>query len=138
MRVFCRHLYDVEQASNPDYVRSCAVAALKNTNAKVLVVHSEDDAIVRNTCHFDVLRKELAERDNIRFLLVHGKGHNPNYTADAVRYKDAFFADLKRSLSAHALDTDEQKQAFVKRYDWNRMTEQDPDVWKAIFEVLDS
>lgn len=138
MSVFYSYLYGVEQEANPDYVRSCAIAALKKTNAEVLVIHSEDDKTVDCRQHFDVLRKALSGRENIRFLLVHGKGHNPNYTEDAVRYKDAFFADLQRNLKKKALVTDEQKQAFVNSYDWDRMTAQDTDVWNAVFTVLDA
>ena len=35
------------------------------------------------------------------------------------------------------LVTDAQKTAFKNSYDWNRMTTQDENVWKMIFETLD-
>ncbi|MBQ4591032.1 MAG: hypothetical protein IJB20_03275, partial [Clostridia bacterium] len=97
-----------------------------------------DDKVVSAAHHFDVLREKLAGRENVRFLLVNGKGHNPNYTEDAVRYKDTFFAELQRNLKKKALVTDEQKKAFVARFDWNRMTAQDPGLWNAVFTFLDS
>ena len=68
---------------------------------------------------------------------MNGKAHNPNYTADAVQYKDAFFAAYQRALKKKQLTTAEQKTAFKNSYDWNRMTEQDDAVWNMIFEVLD-
>ncbi len=138
MGAFYRHLYEVERSANPDYVASCAISALKKTRAEVLIIHSEDDKVVSSAQHFDVLREKLSGHENVRFLLVNGKGHNPNYTEDAVRYKDAFFAELQRNRKKKALVTDEQKQAFVSRFDWNRMTAQDPDLWNAVFTVLDS
>ena len=75
---------------------------------------------------------------NIRFLLVDGKVHNPHYTADAVAYKNAFFKTYKKMKKKKKLVTDEQKAAFVKQYDWHRMTAQDDTVWAEIFKHLDT
>lgn len=135
---FYKHLYQIEEAANPDYVKYCAAESLKNTRAKVLLIHSADDKVVNGKFHFDVLRKELTGRENIRFLEVNGKGHNPNYAEDAVKYKDQFFAVLTKKLKKNELVTEEQKRAFVAGYDWNRMTAQDETVWEVIFEVLDN
>ena len=34
-------------------------------------------------------------------------------------------------------NNDEEKHAFRDKFDWDRMTQQDEDVWKIIFETLD-
>ena len=34
--------------------------------------------------HYDMLHENLKDKDNISFILVDNKGHNPNYTEDAV------------------------------------------------------
>ena len=36
-----------------------------------------------------------------------------------------------------AYATPEEKAAFVERFDWRRMTEQDDEVWNKIFEALE-
>ena len=127
-----------EKAANPDYAACSAAESLRNTDAKVLVIHSADDPVVKAKLHFRALRAALAGRENIRFLEVKGKGHNPNYTEDAVRYKRAYLAQLSRRLKRGTLSGEEQKRKFVAGFDWNRMTAQDEAVWREIFAALES
>jgi len=131
-------IYALEQQSNPDYVTYSALDTLSTTQSKVLLIHSTDDPTVKASFHFDVLRSHLAGRENIRFLPLLGKRHNPNYTADAVTYMEGYFKDLNRKTRRKELESDEQKAAFIAAYDWHRMTAQDKDVWQEIFSHLDS
>ena len=129
-------MYGLEKKANPDFVDFDAVQSLKNTSAKVLLIASSDDKIVKKEYHFDVLQKELREKENISFLLTEGKGHNPSYTCDAVQYKDAFFADFQKAVKKKQLETAQQQKIFMARYDWHRMTEQDEAVWQVILQTL--
>lgn len=129
-------LYELEQRTNPDCVAFDARENLKNTGARVLLIYSEDDRIVHKAVHFDALQQALGHKDNIRFHLEKGKGHNPNYTADAVAYKDAFFGALTRAKKKKQLVTPRQQEAFMERYDWHRMTAQDEQVWELILRHL--
>ena len=86
---------------------------------------------------FDLLKAGLAHRENIRFLLLPNRGHNPNYTEDAVKYLGEFSSARGKLLRKKNL-TPEEKQNFVASFDWKRMTQQDPAVWEAIFEHLES
>ncbi len=133
-----KHIYEKEKAANPKYIAYDALSTLEKTKAKVLIVHSDDDAVVSCKNNFDVMQKALSNRENITFLKVSGKGHNPNYTAEAVKYKDSFFAIYQTTMKKNLLKTDADKKAFISRFDWHKMTEQDMDVWKKMFEVLDS
>ena len=137
LKPYYRRAYALELESNPDFVHYRAEESLKNFNGQALVIHSDDDGVVHSKSHFRVLKKAMDGRENIRFLEVTGKGHNPNYTADAVRYKDAYLAELKKRAKAGLLNTDDAKRAFVKKFDWNRMTTQDDSVWQTIFDTLD-
>ncbi len=132
-----KRLLEEEAEANPNWIACNAVDALSDSDVKALILHSEDDPTVSCRVHFDLLQRSLAEKENITFLKVTGKGHNPNYTTDAVAYKDRFFAAYKKALRKKALVTDAQKQAFLGRFDWKRMTEQDMEIWKTIFEFLD-
>ena len=136
MRGVGRKILQEETEANPNWISCNAIDALSDTDVKALVIHSADDPVVKCDQHFDLLQKALADKENVTFLKVQGKRHNPNYTADAVAYKDQFFAIYKKELKKKRLLTDEAKAAFVKRFDWKRMTEQDMELWKTVFEFL--
>ena len=138
MKPYYRRAYELERESNPDFVEYRAEKSLADYQGNALIIHSSDDKMVQSKFHFRVLKKAREEKTNIRFLEVEGKGHNPNYTADAVRYKDVYLAELKSKAKRGELDTEEAKRAFLKKFDWNRMTAQDESVWRAIFETLDA
>ena len=131
------HIYGVEEQDNPDYITAVAYDSLKTTKTKALIIHSEDDTTV-SVKHYKKLESALKDMPNIRFLLVNGKAHNPHYTEDAVKYKDAFFKSYKRHKKKGKLETPEQRAAFINSYDWHRMTAQDDVVWQEIFSHLDS
>ena len=87
--------------------------------------------------HFDELESKLSGKENITFRLEKGKGHNPNFTENAVKYKDEFFASLTKKMKKKELESESQRELFKKSYDWHRMTEQDETVWKDILRFLD-
>ena len=122
--------------NNPDFGHYNAVESLSGTNARVLLVYSENDKMVNKAVHFDTLKNGLSHKENIRFLLVENKGHNPNYTADAVAYLGEYSADVARK--AKKLTTAEARKAYVDSWDWHRMTAQDETVWAEIFKTLDA
>lgn len=133
-----RALYLLESENSPRYVNSTACETLKNTNARVLLIHSKDDKTVSYRKHLVRLQKSLRDKENIRFLTVNGKNHNPNYTKAAVIYKDAFMKAHDMEMKAGGLNSDEEKKVFLSRFDFYRMTEQDESVWAEIFRTLDN
>lgn len=132
-----RKLYRKELSENPKYVPSDAISALSGTSAKVLVIHSQDDRIVKCKYHFDIMEKKLSDKENIEFIKVQAKSHNPNYTRDALSYKDSFFEIYEKALKEGALSDDTKKDRFKKLFDWNRMTAQDSEIWDKIFSHLE-
>lgn len=135
---FYSFFYAIEENNNPVFSKTNTVESLKNTKTKVLIIHSEDDKTVSSKKHFHVMKRELASNKNISFLLVNGKNHNPNFTKEAVTYKDSFFKSLSQKLKNHELSTEESKKAFVESFDWWKMTAQDETVWEKIFSFLDN
>ena len=131
-----KRLYELERRTNPDYVDFDAVQTLQSTDAKVLLIASSNDPVVKKEFHFEHLKRSLAEKKNIRFLMTGNKGHNPSYTADAVRYKDDFFAQFQKLQKKKKLETKPQQKAFMDTFDWMRMTEQDDAVWTEILNHL--
>lgn len=127
---------DIERRTHPDTFDCRAQDSLMQTKARVLVIHSEDDRVV-SFRHFKLLRRALRGRPDTVFLPVNGKNHNPNYTEDAVRYKDAYLHELRLRLRKGELTQSDQKQRFLAGFDWDRMTAQDENVWRVIFETLE-
>ncbi|MBE6550831.1 MAG: alpha/beta fold hydrolase [Ruminococcaceae bacterium] len=138
LALYRKSLYDLEKSVNGRYAGFNGVDTLKNTDARVLLIYSEDDPMVKKEFHYDILKDALKDRDNIRFILTEGKGHNPNFTCDAVKYKDGFFAELTNKLKNKELSDEESKKRFKDGYDWNRMTSQDEALWNEIYAFLES
>lgn len=137
LRPFAGGLYEIEKEENPDYADVNAIDSLKATRAKVLIIHSIDDKTVSAKRHFYILQAALSGRDNIKFLIVNGKDHNPNYTRDAVAYKNGYMNDLNRRRKNNIISTEAQKKGFNAQYDFLRMTEQDLEIWDKIFETIE-
>ena len=124
----------LERSFNPEYVAFSAIHSLRKSKAQVLLIYSDDDKTVSKAHHFDLLQRSLADRENIRFLLLSGKDHNPTYTDAAVVYKNAFFKAYQKGLKRRT--TPEQVKAFMDGFDWWKMTEQDEAVWEQIIAHL--
>ena len=130
-------LFATEEASFPTYAYADARVSLKISDAKALIVHSMDD----DTCpfsHFEKLKAALSDRPGTELMAVNKKGHNPNFTEDAVAYKNAFFTELTRRRRKKLLATPEARAAFVASFDWERMTAQDGEFWDHVAEFIES
>lgn len=134
LKFWQKDIYRLEKKTNPDFVDCNAIETLKNTDSFALLVYSDNDPMVKKELHYDALYNALRDKENIEFLLEKNKAHNPNYTVDAVTYKDGFVAELSKYNNKQR--TEEEKTEFINRFDWNRMTVQDEKVWAKIFETL--
>ena len=131
-----KSFFAIEKSAHPNYAETDAVSALSKTNARILIIHSDDDDTVHCKYHFSFLEKALHKQKNIQFLKIYGKAHNPHYTSDAIQYKKDYYLLLQKKTKRKELVSKEQKEAFIASIDWNRMTVQDEKIWKEIFEVL--
>lgn len=136
LRPWKKAIMALETAANPDFVHYNAVESLQNTDAKVLLVYSDNDKMCCKAPHFDLLKEGLSHKKNVRFLLVSGKSHNPNYTMQAVQYLGEYTAARTKFIKGNP--TAVQKKEFVASFDWKKMTEQDESVWAEIFNTLDA
>ena len=85
--------------------------------------------------HYDTLKEGLSDRENVSLMLVKNKGHNPNYTEDAVKLL-LEFGKARAAIAKNKKATKEDKARFVASFDWERMTCQDENIWKEIFNHL--
>lgn len=125
-----------ETESNPAFVKYNAVETLSHSKTKALLIYSEDDPMCKKV-HYDILEKGLKDKENVTLMLCNNKGHNPNYTEDAVKILGEF-GKARAKLARNKKATAEDKAAFVASYDWDAMTVQDEAVWQKIFEHLDN
>ena len=136
LKPYRKAIMKLETESNPKFVGYNGVESLSNTDAKVLLIYSANDHLVRKSPHYDMLKEGLSHKENVEFLLVENKGHNPNYTEDAVKYLAEFTKAQGQANKDKKLETEEQKATFVNSFDWDRMTAQDEEVWAKILECL--
>ncbi len=135
MKGFRKPVLELEKTSNSQFAQFNAVESLANSKTKALLIYSEDDQMCKKS-HCDLLRAGLNGKENIRFILENKKGHNPNYTEEAVVLLGEFsgarakFAKKKNSTKA-------DKAQFVAAFEWDKMTEQDERVWEEIFAHLE-
>ena len=136
MKGYRKPILELEAKSNPNFVDFDAVESLKDSNANILLVYSDNDQLVKKS-HFDTLAEGLSHKPNVKLVLENNKGHNPNYTEDAVKYLGEYLAKKKKLESKKKLSTENEKKAFLSSFDWERMTKQDDRVWSMVFECLD-
>ncbi len=135
LKGYRKAVLDLERASNPKFFSYHAVESLKNANVQALLIYSEDDQLCRKT-HYDILKEGLKDKENVRLMLVQNKGHNPNYTTEAVKLLGTF-GKARAKFAKKKNVTQEEKAQFVASFDWEKITEQDETVWQEIFKHLD-
>ncbi len=133
LKGYRKYIFAIEKESNPDCVSYNATETLSKADTKALLIYSDDDPLVHKNVHYDALYSALRGKKNVEFLLVSGKGHNPNYTHSAVKLLGEL---AKATKKAKKLRTAEEKESFRNSFDWDKMTEQDLSVWDRILEFL--
>lgn len=135
-RVYRKAILNLEKSVNPKFSEFSAVNSLLDSTTKALLIYSDNDKMCR-IAHYKILQKALSDKENVSFILENGKGHNPNYTEEAVKLLGEFGKARGELLRKKNL-TEEEKRNFVASFDFDKMTEQDEDLWNKIFEHLES
>lgn len=133
-----KYIYALEQKRFGQFIFYDALSSLENYAGKVLAIYSDNDHLVKKNWSYDCLYNKFAQKENFSFMLEEKKLHNPNYTYEALSYMTQFFKELSKTANKKNLVTREQQEQFMSKWDWNKMTEQDETVWKAILAHLES
>ena len=134
LKGYRKAIMKLETESNPYFVRFNGIDSLKKSPADVLLIYSTNDTLVKEKTQYQVLYNELKDRPNTKFMLLNNKGHNPNYTEAAVKYLNEYTVLKNKLLKKNKLNKEQARIDFVNSFDWNRMTEQDEQVWKEIID----
>ena len=127
----------LEHESNPMYSLIDARKSLKNTKSRILYIASDNDPTVKTAYHFDTLKRSLPEVENIDFLLVEGKLHNPNYSENAVAELSKMTKAMTEGMKKKSFETPKAVEAFRTSWDWEKITEQDEELWSKIFNFIE-
>ena len=136
LRGYRRAVMALERETSPAFADYDAVTSLSGTDTKALLIYSADDPLCKRT-HYDMLKAGLAQCENVTLWLVDGKGHNPNYTEDAVKLLGAFGKARAKLLKSRRA-TAEEKAQLVAAFDFDAMTAQDEAVWAKILAHLEA
>ena len=130
-------VFRLEQEANPMYSLIDARKSLKNSKSRILYIASDNDPTVKTAYHFDTLKNAVPEGANIEFHLVKSKLHNPNYTEAAVAELAKMSKAMTDGMKKKAFDTPEAVDAFRTSWDWDKITEQDEEIWEKIFDFIE-
>ncbi len=127
----------LEREAHPMYSIIDARRTLKYTGTRILYITSADDPTVKKEFHFDTLYECFKDSDNVEFLLLDGKKHNPNYSDEGVKLLSDMSAELQKGMKKKLFKTPEDCERFRSSWNWIKMTEQDEKVWKKIFKFIE-
>ena len=130
-------IINFEESMNPGYTKLNAVDSIKKSGVKALICHSVDDPLVSVNDHHYPLIKAFKGDENVRFITVEERSHNPNFTIAAVKALSNFFNEKKQLEKKRKLKTAEQKEALISRHDFWQMTEQDMVFWNQVFAFIE-
>ena len=91
-----------------------------------MLVHGDLDEMVSFKNVFLEFEKELQGKENIKFVISHDRQHQPYFSLSAQNY----YLDLiKRGVLEGKLVNEE--------IDYFKLTEEDPEIMKEVFDFLD-
>ena len=117
-----------------------AVEGMKNSDARVMIVHSMDDETVPVEYGYDIYYEAFSDHERFEFVLYEDRGHSYLFYSDASReYKEALNADYLEYVKSHGGEFNaEIKTEFMNLYlDKARCFEPDPALMEKIFVMFE-
>ena len=136
LKGYRKSVLELEKRSNPEFVKYNSAQSIRSSGVKALLLYSDNDMLCRIN-HYEIMKRELTDAENVTLMLTSNKGHNPNYTEDAVKYIGEF-GKARAKLLRNKKASKDDKARFVESFDWHRMTKQDDVVWDKILKHLES
>lgn len=107
---------DYEKSIFGKYARVDAISGFKNTRAKVLVIHSEDDKTIPISSGYNLYYKEFRNSPRFTFIKLENSGHGTVfYSKDGVEYANHYYQEYKEFTKNKDV-TNEQIDSFVNEH----------------------
>ena len=132
---FISKIADFEKEHHPEFFASSSVDAIKKGKTKYLVAHSKDDNVLPFKFGLQYVR-ENCKNEDVKYLVLEDRKHNPNYTTDAVTYLNEVMGKFNAAVRFGKYKTFEAKKAYFEKADFIRMTRQDEEFWVQVLEFL--
>ena len=126
-----------ERQINPEYADLDARNSMKKSNAALMHLQSTDDTKVEFELCYPLLYDALKGRAKTTFITVDHRCHDPQRTVNAAKANKTMLDELNTLRKKNKLETTLELKAFKDSYNWDIITEQDPDIWKKILLFLD-
>lgn len=125
-----------------EYTNISAIAGLKNTDAGVLIVHSQDDTTVPVVYGYDKFYEAFGESDSERFdfVLYEDRGHSYLFYSEAANaYREQLNADYRTYVETNGgAYNEETKIAFMQEHlDKKQCFEPDSELMQQIMALYD-
>ena len=124
-----------EKKVNPVCYNLDNIAYLKTTSDKLLFIHSLDDQVVSFENSTKIV--EQLNNPNIKIIKVNNKKHNPNYSDAAIAYMNEVFGTFNTLVKEKKIKTAEDRINYFKDVSIDKLTEQDPEIFKEIYSFID-
>ena len=129
-----KYLLKYERKVNPKYYPLDNIEYLKHTEDDIFFIQSTDDAMVKYSIALEVV--EPIDNLHVKKLRLTNKGHNPNYTDDAVIYMNQVFGKYYQLIREKKITSNDERIAYFKDVSIDKLTEQDQDILNQIFDFL--
>lgn len=118
------------------------VNGLRNSNAKALLAHSEDDYMISIKNSFDVYYDEFKDNPRFTFVRYTNKGHNNLFSSsEAIQYEKDYSVARDEYFKKSGVEVTHQAILdFMKQYEYDRVKRFDPDLelMEKILKMYDS
>lgn len=102
--------------------------ALKKTKAEVLVIHGDQDPVIKKKKSFDLFMKATQAKENIKYVIAENKKHNPYLTIKAEEY--LYQVQVDKGLIGN------NKQVNDDLVDYDLITKEDEKIMTIILSFL--
>lgn len=129
LKLFMFNMELVEGLKYGKYAFANSISTLKKYNGKALIIHSKDDPLVKYNDSTKILEEKLKDKENIKFIIVDGRKHNPHYSDSAVLKLNQLYAKM-------ATLTKEEWIEYAKTINFHELGELDSNIMNQIIEFF--
>lgn len=130
-----KEILNFEKEVESEYFGINNLKYLKETNDKILFIHSKDDNVVPYKSTIKRLKKN--KNQNLSFLILNDRLHNPNYSKEAVDYLNKTLTAYNKMVKNNKFKSTEDRREWMRNKSLEKMTEQDEEVIDKIANFIE-